>query len=319
MRMRSAIVLGAAAAALLLRPGLAPRAAAQERPAVLGRWDLVVHAAGGDYPGWLEVTQEGDKLAGRFQPRGGSVVPMKTVSFTDGKLVFTYGAGRNGNATRYEAELKDNHLVGKTAGPGGSEVTWEGKRAPALKRTGTPEWGKPIALFNGKDLTGWKPQYPNRPNGWEVQDGRLVNARPGNNLMTDQKFEDFKLHAEFNLPAGSNGGIYLRGRYEMQLEDSYGKEPESHQLGAIYGFLTPKVNAAKKAGEWQSCEITLVGRKVTIVLNDQPIIDAQEIPGSTGGALDSDEGAPGPILLQGDHGPLEFRNLVLTPAKRGGK
>ena len=143
----------------------------------------------------------------------------------------------------------------------------------------------------------------------------LTNSEPGNDLLTEQKFTDFKLQAEFRYPKGSNSGIYLRGRYEVQIEDNFGNEPDSHEIGGIYGFLTPIKNAAKEAGEWQTLEITLVGRAVTVVLNGEQVIDRQAIPGITGGALDSDEGAPGPIMLQGDHGPVEFRKLMLTPGR----
>ena len=135
--------------------------------------------------------------------------------------------------------------------------------------------------------------------------------------MTTRTFDDFKLHAEFRYPTGSNSGIYLRGRYEVQVEDSPSdREPDSHDIGGVYGFLTPNEAAKKPAGAWQTYDITLVGRRVTVVLNGRAIIVDQLIPGPTGGALDSDEAAPGPILLQGDHGPIEYRNLVLTPARK---
>src|SRR5205807_9541001 len=150
-------------------------------------------------------------------------------------------------------------------------------------------------------------------NGWIVQQGMLMNSTPGNDLVTERKFTDFKLHAEFRYPRGSNSGVYLRGRYEVQIEDDYGEEPESHKIGGVYGFLTPSVNAAKKAGEWQTLDVTLVGRVVTVALNGERVIDRQTIPGITGGALDSDEGASGPLVLQGDHGPIEFRKVTLAP------
>jgi len=86
-------------------------------------------------------------------------------------------------------------------------------------------------------------------------------------------------------------------------------------LGSVYGFLSPSEIANKKADEWQSYDITLIGRMVTVVLNGKTVICNQEIPGITGGALDSDEGAPGPLMLQGDHGVIEYRNIVLTPAR----
>jgi hypothetical protein len=192
-------------------------------------------------------------------------------------------------------------------------LTWTARRAPALKRTRQPTWERPLELFNGKDLSGWKPQFSAAKNGWTVRDGLLVNAAPGNNLLTEQKFDDFQVQAEFRYPKGSNSGIYLRGRYEVQIEDNFGMEPDSHYIGGVYGFLTPSVNTGRPAGEWQRLDITLVGRVVTVALNDERIIDRQTIPGITGGALDSDEGAPGPLLLQGDHGPIEFRKVTLTP------
>ena len=143
----------------------------------------------------------------------------------------------------------------------------------------------------------------------------LTNTKAGANLATRESYGDFKLHAEFRYASGWNSGIYLRGRYEVQIEDSRGLETSNLGLGAIYGFLAPNQNAAKNAGEWQSLDITLIGRVVTVVLNGQQVICEQPIPGITGGALDSDEGASGPVLLQGDHGPVEYRNLILTPVR----
>jgi hypothetical protein len=98
--------------------------------------------------------------------------------------------------------------------------------------------------------------------------------------------------------------------------DSWGKPPGSREMGGIYGQVTPSRNAAKPAGEWQSYDITLVGRRVKVVLNGVTIINWAEIPGITGGALDSDEGAPGPIMLQGDHTAVQYRNIAVREAKR---
>ncbi len=109
--------------------------------------------------------------------------------------------------------------------------------------------------------------------------------------------------------------MYLRGRYEVQIEDSKGMEPLKDQFSAVYGFLSPVEMMAKNAGEWQSYDITLTGRLVTVVANGKTVICNQEIPGITGGALDSKEGEPGPIYIQGDHGPIDYRNIVITPAK----
>jgi hypothetical protein len=143
----------------------------------------------------------------------------------------------------------------------------------------------------------------------------LKSPHSGSNIVSDQKFNDFKLHIEFRYPKESNSGVYLRGRYEIQVEDSKGKEPTVDFLGAVYGFIIPKKMMAKDAGEWQSYDITLIGRRVTLVVNGTQVITDQEIPGITGGALDSNEGEPGPLQIQGDHGPIELRNIVITPAK----
>jgi hypothetical protein len=182
-----------------------------------------------------------------------------------------------------------------------------------LKRDKAPVWGKPVKLFNGKDLAGWHALGKNQ---WVVENGVLKSPHSGANLVTDQTFTDFKLHIEFRYPKESNSGVYLRGRYEVQIEDSEeGVEPPKNQFGAVYGFLSPSELAAKGPGEWQSYDITLVGRMVTVVANGKTIICNQEIPGITGGAINSREEEPGPILIQGDHGPIEYRNIIITAAK----
>jgi Domain of Unknown Function (DUF1080) len=214
----------------------------------------------------------------------------------------------------FEGRLKGDILVGESTDEEGRGIRWEARRAPELKSSGTPKWGDPIELFNGRDLAGWRPRNADDKHGWVVRDGVLVNAEPGNDLVSERKLNDFKLHAEFRYPRGSNSGVYLRGRYEVQIEDNYGDAPESHGVGGIYGFLAPIINAAKKPDEWQTLDVTLVGRAVTIEFNGEEVITRQAIPGITGGALDSDEGAPGPIMLQGDHGVVEFRKLTVTTA-----
>jgi hypothetical protein len=290
----------------------------REPPPVVGRWDLVVHGAERDYPSWLEVEQSGYRtLVGAYVGQFGSVRPITRIDYDQAELHFAVPPQweRRTNDVVVEAKLDGDLLRGEITDDQGKRLSWEGHRAPSLKREHAPKWGEPVKLFNGRDLTGWKPRNAGAKHGWLVQDGMLTNAVPGNDLMTEQQFTDFKLHAEFRFPKGSNSGIYLRGRYEVQIEDNFGLEPDSHQIGGVYGFLTPCVNAAKKADEWQTLEVTLVGRLVTVVLNGERVIERQAIPGITGGALDSDEGKPGPILVQGDHGPISFRKLMLTPAK----
>jgi hypothetical protein len=157
---------------------------------------------------------------------------------------------------------------------------------------------------------------PNAKAVWTVENGTLVSPTHGPEIINDQKFEDFKLHIEFNCAAQSNSGVYLRGRYEVQVEDNSTEEPPSHHTGGVYGFITPKPEMPRKPGEWQTYDITLVGRTITVVQNGTTIIDQQEIPGITGGALDSHEELPGPIYLQGsEDGHVAYRNIVVTPAK----
>lgn len=294
------------------------RAAEPTPPTVCGRWDLTVKGSHGDYPAWLEVRLSGrTTLVGSFVGRFGSARPISHVDFDGGNIHFSIPPQWESRKEDldFEGKIDGDSLHGETTDDDGQRVAWTGRRAPSLARSKPPAWGAPVELFNGKDLTGWKPRSPDAKNRWEARDGVLVNTAAGADLVTEGKFTDFQLHAEFRYPTGSNSGIYLRGRYEVQIEDDYGEEPESHRIGGVYGFLTPSVNAAKKAGEWQTIDVTLVGRTVTVVLNGERIIDRQAIPGVTGGALESDEGDPGHLLLQGDHGPVEFRHLILTPAE----
>lgn len=284
---------------------------------VEGRWDLTVGSGAGSYPSWLEVTMKEGKLEGRFVGQFGSARPIKAIEYTGGTLRFSLPPQyeRRKSDLVFEGKLLngEQELRGTTKVEDGSERTWRGVRAPALPAKPNPRWGSPITLFNGKDMSGWKLKDPKLPNGWKVVDGVLENHMPSSDIVTEKSFMDFKLHLEFNIAAKSNSGVYLRGRYEVQIQDDFGKAPESHLIGGLYGFIDPSENAGKRADEWQTYDITLLGRTVTVVLNGKPVIDRKEIPGITGGALDSREENPGPLVLQGDHGKVSFRNIVLTP------
>jgi hypothetical protein len=286
---------------------------------ILGRWDLTIGSTGRTHPAWLEVRLSGYRtLVGSYVGQMGSVRPIGKIELREGKLHFAippqWESRRDDQA--FAIFLDGETLKGETSDDKGRPLEIIGRRAPSLKREGSITWDAPIVLFNGRDLTGWEPRNKLFAKGWRVENGLLSNKTPKTDLLTEQVFNDFQLKAEFSYPRGSNSGIYLRGRYEMQIEDDYGDEPESHKIGGIYGFLTPRINAGRKPGEWQTVEITLVGRAVTIVLNGELVIDRQEIPGITGGALDSEEGKPGPIMLQGDHGPIEFRNIAIRRPAR---
>ena len=283
--------------------------------ALEGNWDLVVHQGGREVPSWLEVRISGIRtLVGRFVGGGGSARPISRIYFVGGKISFSIPPQweREDHDLVVEGVLQGDSLSGTLTTPGGKQYSWSGHHAPELHRP-DPVWGTPVQLFDGTDLKGWHAM--GSTNQWEAKDGALRSPHSGSNIVTDEKFTDFKLHIEFRYPSGSNSGVYLRGRYEVQIEDTEGKEPPNNQLSAIYGFLQPSEQAGKGAGEWQSYDITLVGRRVTVVFNGVTVICNQIIPGITGGALDSREGEPGPIYLQGDHGPIEFRNITITPAK----
>ena len=311
---------GLAAAVVAACTLLATSAESQKKPdfsPILGRWDLVCRDPGGTFPSWLDIQLSGHKtLVGYFVGRGGSVRPISQVFFKDNRVKFQLPVQwEDGpNDLRFEGDLQEGKLSGEFLDDKNNKLTWTGVRAPELKREKAPQWGQERPLFNGSDLSVWKGRWSDRKNGWIVQNGLLRNDKPGNDLVTVQEFNDFKLHAEFRYPPGSNSGIYLRGRYEAQIEDNYGRRPDSHLIGGIYGFLTPRIMAAKKGGEWQTFDLTLVGRHVSVTLNGEPVIVQQEIPGITGGAIDSDEGDPGPVMLQGDHGKIDFRKLTITPS-----
>jgi len=284
----------------------------------LGRWDLTLKTPLREYPSWLEITQESGQLKARIVSRWGHARPLPKCELVNGTLTFVSPKEEEDRKDdmMFEGRLVGKTLVGTTTGPDGTPWQWTGERAPSLKRKGEPKWGKAIQLFNGKDLSGWTPSDPAATAKWKVENETLVSPGHGAELITDAKFEDFKLHVEFNCAPGSNTGVYLRGRYELQIEDDPEPEGPTMRTGGVYGFLAPMPEQPRRPGEWQTYDITLVGRVVTVIQNGQTIIDRQEIPGITGGALDSHEGLPGPIYLQGtEAGHVTFRNITITPAK----
>ena len=285
---------------------------------VLGRWDLTVQGARGPYPSWVQVQlRKETELQGRFVGQFGSVRNITTIGYGDGTLAFDV-------PVQYETNKSDLHFVGKlvgdtlegtTLGADGTALTWTGVRAPALGPDKQVTWGAPVELFNGRDLSGWNPRTAAKPGCWSVSGGILISTPPCVDLISDSKFGDAKLHVEFMYPAKSNSGLYLRGRYEVQIQDDAGKALDALRMGGVYGFIRPYTDATAPADQWQTYDITLRGSRVTIALNGKVIADNEVIPGITGGALDSAEGTPGPLMLQGDHGKVSFRKITLTPAK----
>ena len=277
---------------------------------VNGRWDITVN---GEYPSWVDLNGAESRFVGRV----GSARAVETVEVIDNfvrwQLPRQYES-RDADLA-FEGRLEGDVLSGTTVGEDGEEVTWSATRAPELPYY-EPTWGDKFSLIGDGDLSNWHLRSPDWESHWRVADGMLYNEKVGSDLISNHAFQDFKLVAEYKYPAGSNSGIYLRGRYEFQIVDDHGHAPGLGTSGAVYGFLAPSENAVNPADEWNTAEITLIGRFVSIVLNGKRVIDKQEIPGITGGALDCNEGAPGTLFLQGDHGPVVFRRLDLTVATK---
>ncbi|MEI7523028.1 MAG: DUF1080 domain-containing protein [Mariniphaga sp.] len=306
----------------------------------LGQWTIDIN---GGSVGWLEVRQEKDYLDADLLWGGGSVVPVASVYMTDKYLIVTRTDNvvrtKDANNTPVRTQILTNWLEvqkngdkisgyllrPKKDGKGIDSTAFAGTKLPApppAPDLTKVKFGTPVNLFNGKDLTGWRLINEKQKNGFFVKDGVLTNdpaqieGAPHvsyGNLRTDQEFEDFNLKLEVNVPEGSNSGVYLRGMYEVQVIDSYGKALDPHNMGAVYSRITPTSAAEKPAGTWQTMDITLCDRHATVILNGVKIIDNQPIYGPTGGAMKSDVFTPGPIYLQGDHGKVYYKNLVLTP------
>ncbi len=307
----------------------------------LGQWTIDIQ---GGSVGWLEVRQENNYLDGDILWGGGSVLPVSDMFIANNHVLVVQ---RSNNVTRkvdenkiplktqvvtewLEIVKKGDKIDGilltpRNNGTGVDTSKFSGTKLPApppAPDLAKVKFGSPVTLFNGKDLTGWRLVDEKQKNGFSVVDGILTNdpaqveGQPHisyGNLRTDQKFEDFNLKLEVNVPVDGNSGIYLRGMYEVQVSDSYKKGLDSHNMGAIYSRICPVVSAEKPAGTWQTIDITLCDRHATVILNGTKIIDNQPIYGPTGGAIQSDVFAAGPIYLQGDHRAVQYRNIVLTP------
>ena len=311
---------------------------AQDENQFVGRWALTIPGNGA---GWLDIEQKEGYLDGSILWGSGSVVPVSSVYIdgdsinvtrldkverknSDGDVVRTQFFTETITATVAGNEMKLIQIKPVNDGKSVMRNEFTGRRIaplPAKPDLSKVKYGEPVRLFNGENLDGWKLTNAGQKNGWSVKDGVLVN-RPiqpegqhlsYGNLRTVDEFEDFNIKLEVNVPERGNSGIYLRGIYEVQVCDTYGREPDSHNMGGIYSRIAPTMAAEKKPGQWQQMDITLFKRHVTVVLNGKTIIDNQPLPGCTGGALWSDESRPGPIYLQGDHTEVNYRNIILTP------
>jgi len=282
-----------------------------------GRWDLLVTpkaANAKQYPDWMEVGQKDGAPSLRIQPRSGSAFYAKAFKVEGSQLNIEWANG----TTTWDLALKYGKLTGTEKRNGKEFADLTGVRAPALNGKPPKAWTAAEPIFNGKDLTGWEPTDPAAANHYVAKDGELLNESKGANLKTTRKFDDFKLHIEYNCPAEGNSGVYLRGRYEVQVEyEKVDANDRFHSIGSVYSMLAPAVDLPRKPGTWESFDITLVGRWLTVVRNGVKTIDNQEIAGITGGALDSNEGEPGPFYIQGDHtGGMKYRNITIQVPKK---
>ena len=287
-----------------------------------GRWNIRVDNNANRRAWWLEVNGAGSPtLTGKFiSALGGDLNVISNLAVKDGVLSFSFDRkGAQPAKLVYSAKLVKGELVGEHFVDGKAEKTpFVGKRAPVLKDKDDDSWkrGKAVELFNGKDLNNWSAMVPGKDLGWKIENGIMKNVAGANNLVSAEKFWNFELHCEFKIGARSNGGLGLRGRYEIQIVDDFGKPAGSHGTGSLYSRIAPSVNASKAPGEWQSYDIRLVGRIVTVTVNGVKVIDKGIVEGLTAMAHDWDESAPGPVSVQGDHGPVEIRKLTITPLTR---
>jgi hypothetical protein len=348
------------AASFAVLVGAAAVVAAQQQNPYVGRWNLTGTGPDTDKVYWLEVTQKGDQLEGRFLDRVAHATPLAWVRMEGKELVFQYGRGEGGadDPVRacgpiYRAHLENGKLIGHhtpepcnlpargaapaagaaasatppaptTPRPPAREINWVGVRQPTWppsNANGTHSYGKPVVLVGpGVGLDVWTGQTAGKEQGWKVVDGVLTNEPPTYNPVSKEKFKDFKIETEFKLDERQNSGLYIRGRYELQLALGTGNPATAGRQGllAIYGWKAPDVNAGKPAGEWQTLEAIVVGNHITATLNGQKVHDNAVLPAMTGGALDNDELAPGPIMIQGDHSRVSFRKMVVTPITKSG-
>jgi hypothetical protein len=309
MRLQRFLIVALVAAGVAMS---AASARAQSNP-FAGTWNITGDAPNQGHVYWLEVKDAGGTPTATFLNRGGSPVPVKDVKIADNQLTFTLpGRGEPQTAT-FRAD--GGKLTG-TIGAQAIKVT--GVRPPtwgACDANATHTFGKPVVLFDGTSIAAWDVQTKDKPSGWSVEEGAMTNVPHANNLVSKEKFKDFRLEAEYKLSPKGNSGIYLRGRYEMQVFDDAGasRDDAIHGHMAIYARTASDVNASKPAGEWQTAQITLVGNCVTAVLNGKTVHNNAKIAGITGGALDANETEPGPIMIQGDHEKVWFRKVVVTP------
>jgi len=295
------------------------QSAVAQQSAFLGRWKLVSTADPPAYVGWLDITEEGGQLAARFSNRGGSPTPVAAIQVANGELTFQPAAGRRGPAAEHRARMQGGNLVGSTKAAdrvvefiGTRPPTW-----PAADANAPHKLGPPVELFDGKSMEAW--DLVNKDQPWFVIDGEMTNSAagskpaPGSNLRSKQKFQDYKIRAEYKLDNGAHSGIYWRGRYEMQVLGDAGKPPDKFSHMSVYGWIAPLANASKPDLEWQTMEGTIVANKISATLNGQKVHDNSTLEAITTNAVDPNELEPGPVQLVGNDGKIWYRRVTVTP------
>ena len=216
-----------------------------------GRWDITTTGQPRPRAMWLELTAAGSpNPAGKFvSDHGGHMNKIDHIAIANGELRFSFDRpGRGGQSApspEYRARIVNGRLEGSVGG-----ANFTGVRAPVIADKDDGSWkpGKPIELFNGKDLSGWKPLNPDAEMKWSVVGGILRNAPPTTDIISERKFWNFLLHVDFRIVEHSNSGIGLRGRYEIQILEDFGKPPNTHGAAALYARVLPSVNASKTGG-----------------------------------------------------------------------
>ncbi|MDF1658282.1 MAG: DUF1080 domain-containing protein [Verrucomicrobiales bacterium] len=294
-----------------------------------GDWTLQMESG---LPAWMRVLEKEGKPIVSMRVYIGPAGPYEDVVVNEGRLSFELKKRKkvSGLTQLVEVGLVDGVLDGiihRHFSDGGKESeSFTGKRIPPMTQEAPDlsqvKFGEPVSLFNGKDLTGWIPHETDKIMGWSAKDGLLVNATPKTdfsatgdhaNLKTEAVFDDFRLQLEFLIGSDRNSGIYLKGTYEAQVVDRDSRMQGLQGVGAIFGLIPPSENAGRVGGEWQSYDITLVDRHITVVLNGVKVIDNQPVEMPTAGAINTDPFASGPIYLQGDHTSVAYRNIIIEP------
>src|SRR5512146_367988 len=206
----------------------------------LGRWDLTVRTPTRKRPSWIEISDDHGRIEGLMIGVWGHATPTGEIRIKRGEIELAVPKDEGfPDGTQLRGRLAGGRLVGTLTTPNGASWPWTGQLAPALERKGAPKWGKPIRLFDGKDLAGWTFADPTQAATWSVEGGTLVKHGRGSEIVTRPRLRDCKLHVEFNCGPAANSGVYLRGRYEVQIATNAAQEPPNRRMGAIYGFIAP--------------------------------------------------------------------------------